>query len=66
MVLPGTHHGPVHDHHADGRFCGAMNPAACDLDFVPLKSRLNDIDSALVVSISFGGTHCATILRKVA
>jgi phytanoyl-CoA hydroxylase len=39
MVLPGTHHGPVHDHHADGRFCGAMNPAACDLDFskaVPL------------------------------
>src|SRR6476620_4158011 len=39
MVLPGSHHGPVHDHHADGRFCGAMNPAACDLDFdkaVPL------------------------------
>ena len=33
MVLPGSHHGPVHDHHADGRFCGAMNPAACDLDF---------------------------------
>lgn len=39
---------------------------ACDLDFVPLRSRLNDIDSALVVSISFGGTHCATVLRKVA
>ena len=39
MVLPGSHHGPVQDHHADGRFCGAMNPAACDLDFtkvVPL------------------------------
>ncbi len=39
MVLPGTHHGPVHDHHTDGRFCGAMNPAACGLDFgkaVPL------------------------------
>jgi phytanoyl-CoA hydroxylase len=39
MVLPGSHHGPVHDHHAEGRFCGAMNPAACDLDFtkaVPL------------------------------
>jgi len=39
MVLPGTHHGPVHDHHAEGRFCGAMNPAVCDLDFgkaVPL------------------------------
>jgi polyisoprenoid-binding protein YceI len=39
LVLPGTHHGPTYDHHADGRFCGAMNPAACDLDFskaVPL------------------------------
>lgn len=38
----------------------------CDLDFVPGKARLNDIESALVVSISFGGTHCATVLRKVA
>jgi len=33
MVLPGTHLGPTYDHHADGRFCGAMDPAACDLDF---------------------------------
>lgn len=38
----------------------------CDLDYVPRRARLNDIDSALVVSISFGGTHCATVLRKVA
>lgn len=39
LVLPGTHHGPTWDHHAAGRFCGAMNPADCDLDFskaVPL------------------------------
>ena len=39
MVLPGTHLGPTYDHHANGRFCGAMDPAACDLDFskaVPL------------------------------
>ncbi|MEA2855102.1 MAG: hypothetical protein QOE02_5123, partial [Rhodospirillaceae bacterium] len=39
MVLPGTHRGPTFDHHAQGRFCGAMNPADCDLDFakaVPL------------------------------
>src|SRR5216684_4796193 len=39
MVLPGTHLGPTWDHHAAGRFCGAMNPADCDLDFskaVPL------------------------------
>ena len=39
MVVPGSHHGPTWDHHADGRFCGAMNPEACDIDLdkaVPL------------------------------
>jgi ectoine hydroxylase-related dioxygenase (phytanoyl-CoA dioxygenase family) len=33
LVLPGTHKGPTWDHHADGYFCGAMDPGACDLDF---------------------------------
>ena len=33
LVLPGTHRGPVYDHHADGSFCGAMDPTACDLEF---------------------------------
>lgn len=32
MVLPGTHKGPIHDHRADGRFCGAMDVEACGLD----------------------------------
>jgi phytanoyl-CoA hydroxylase len=33
-VLPGTHKGPTFDHHGpDGRFCGAMDPDACGLDF---------------------------------
>jgi phytanoyl-CoA hydroxylase len=39
MVIPGSHHGPTWDHHADGRFCGAMDPARSDIDFskaVPL------------------------------
>lgn len=26
-VVPGSHRGPVFDHHADGRFCGAIDPA---------------------------------------
>jgi ectoine hydroxylase-related dioxygenase (phytanoyl-CoA dioxygenase family) len=33
LVLPGTHKGPTYDHHAEGRFCGAVDPTACDLDF---------------------------------
>ncbi len=33
-VLPGTHKGPVYDHHgADGLFCGAIDPDASGLDF---------------------------------
>src|SRR4051812_21734267 len=39
MVMPGSHKGPTWDHHADGYFCGAIDPAACPLDFaqaVPL------------------------------
>jgi hypothetical protein len=33
MVIPGSHLGPVYDHHGpDGRFCGAIDPAACGLD----------------------------------
>lgn len=26
MILPGSHRGPIYDHHAEGRFCGAMDP----------------------------------------
>ncbi len=46
LVVPGSHKGPVHDHHADGRFCGAMNPATCDTDFsaaVPLVGPAGSI-----------------------
>ncbi len=33
LVMPGSHKGPTWDHHADGVFCGAIDPAACPLDF---------------------------------
>ncbi|MEQ8355203.1 MAG: phytanoyl-CoA dioxygenase family protein [Kiloniellaceae bacterium] len=32
MVFPGSHKGPVHDHHAEGVFAGAMSLAASGLD----------------------------------
>ena len=38
----------------------------CDLDYVPKQARLNDIRTALVTAMSFGGTHTATVLRRVA
>ncbi len=33
LMIPGSHTGPTYDHHQDGRFIGAMDPAACGLDF---------------------------------
>jgi ectoine hydroxylase-related dioxygenase (phytanoyl-CoA dioxygenase family) len=33
MVVPGSHKGPVYDHHSSGRFCGAMDPKATGFDF---------------------------------
>lgn len=33
LVLPRTHTGPTHDHHLDGRFCGAMDPNTTRLDY---------------------------------
>jgi phytanoyl-CoA hydroxylase len=33
LVLPGTHRGPVQNHHVDGYFCGAIDPTSAKLDF---------------------------------
>lgn len=33
LYLPGSHRGPVYDHHVDGYFCGAIDPASASLDF---------------------------------
>jgi len=42
LVVPGSHKGPVWDHHSDGFFCGAMDPSRNEVDFasaVPLTGR---------------------------
>jgi len=41
-VVPGTHRGPVYDHHVNGYFCGAMDPAlesAGYAEAVPLTGK---------------------------
>ena len=49
LVMPGTHKGPTYDHHAEGRFCGAMcpdDPEASGLDFgkaVALTGKAGDM-----------------------
>ena len=42
MVVPGSHRGPVCDHHANGHFCGAVDPSSIREEIaraVPLTGR---------------------------
>src|SRR3954451_18461195 len=46
MVIPGTHKGPVFDHHFEGKFCGAMDPSRKEVDYgtaVPLTGKAGSI-----------------------
>ena len=46
QVIPGSHKGPVYDHHAGGFFCGAIDPTRCDVDFstaVPLTGAAGSL-----------------------
>ncbi|HUB16313.1 MAG TPA: phytanoyl-CoA dioxygenase family protein [Acetobacteraceae bacterium] len=46
MIIPGSHRGPTFDHHADGTFCGAMDPANHDVDYdaaIPLLGKAGSI-----------------------
>jgi phytanoyl-CoA hydroxylase len=46
MIIPGSHKGPTFDHHADGVFCGAMDPARRDVDLskaIALTGRAGSI-----------------------
>ncbi len=46
LVIPGSHKGPVHDHHVDGYFCGAIDVASAGIDFdkaVPCPGRAGSV-----------------------
>jgi phytanoyl-CoA hydroxylase len=49
LVVPGSHQGPVYDHHgSDGRFCGAMDPASRDIDLSKAMPCLGKAGSVTV------------------
>src|SRR5580692_10920357 len=46
MIIPGSHRGPIYDHHANGVFCGAMDPENHDVDYgkaMPLLGKAGSI-----------------------
>lgn len=48
MGIPGSHRGPVLDHHYEGAFCGAINPDACDIDFAAAEPMTGPAGSITV------------------
>ena len=49
MVIPGSHKGPVYDHHGpDGRFCGAMDPHDPAVDYAKAMPCLGKAGSVTI------------------
>src|SRR5271169_7007457 len=68
MVVPGSHKGPIHDHHGqDGRFCGAIDPENCDIDLsraVPCLGEAGSITIHHVRAIHGSATNFSGRSRR--
>jgi hypothetical protein len=68
MVMPGSHKGPTWDHHANGYFCGAIDPDACPLDFataVPLTGRAGACSFHHVRLVHGSAQNTSTLPRQL-
>jgi hypothetical protein len=69
MVMPGSHQGSVYDHHGpDGRFCGAIDPAQCDLDFsraVPCLGKAGSVTVHHVRAVHGSATNFSGTERRL-
>jgi phytanoyl-CoA hydroxylase len=68
LVIPGSHKGPTYDHHANGRFCGAMNPVTCGVDFsqaVPLLGKAGSITVHHVRAIHGSASNTSSRDRRL-
>ena len=68
LVVPGSHKGPIYDHHGpDSRFCGAMDPAACDIDLsqaLPCLGRAGSVTVHHVRAVHGSATNVSGAARR--
>jgi phytanoyl-CoA hydroxylase len=68
LIVPGSHKGPVFDHHSpNGRFCGAMDPARCDIDLsraVPCLGKAGSITVHHVRAVHGSATNVSGEQRR--
>ena len=66
LMIPGSHAGPVFDHHTDGTFCGAMDPAAVDLAAaVPCVGRAGSMSFHHVRTVHGSAENRSTLPRTL-
>jgi ectoine hydroxylase-related dioxygenase (phytanoyl-CoA dioxygenase family) len=68
LVIPGSHKGPILDHHADGVFCGAMDPARGEVDYrtaVPLTGGAGSITIHHVRTVHGSATNSSGRPRRL-
>jgi phytanoyl-CoA hydroxylase len=68
MVVPGSHKGPIHDHHGpDGRFCGAIDTDKSDIDLsraVPCLGKAGSITIHHVRAVHGSATNFSGRSRR--
>lgn len=68
LVVPGSHKGPTYDHHdANGRFCGAMDPATPGLNLdkaVPIVGKAGSVSFHHVRAIHGSAQNRSTMSRN--
>ena len=68
MIIPHSHRGPIFDHHADGVFCGAMDPDNHDVDFtsaIPLAGKAGSITIHHVRAVHGSAPNVSDIDRRL-
>ncbi|MDA0786453.1 MAG: phytanoyl-CoA dioxygenase family protein [Proteobacteria bacterium] len=68
LVVPGSHKGPIYDHHIDGIFSGAIDRTKCDIDFasaVPLVAKAGSVTVHHVRMIHGSGPNLSRRGRRL-
>lgn len=68
LIMPGSHRGVIHDHHYEGRFCGAINPVTSGIDFskaVPLTGKAGSVTIHHVRAVHGSAPNVSPIDRRL-
>ena len=68
LILPGSHRGPIYDHHYEGRFCGAIHPVTSGLDFsaaIPLTGKAGSVTFHHVRAVHGSAPNLSAVDRRL-